>query len=146
MSSKKNLNNPLRNHIYLSVQSLKKFMVLVLVALWSLASNHCKLEQLTAFEFLQCGDMEAVAAHPESDCATDGCATLEGSIYKTEESQLATVAPLLAEIPGTSIASDLIPSPPKILFVPASLPPELFVGWQFISRTAASPRAPSFVS
>ena len=141
-----NLNNPLPRLIYTSVQLLKKIMVLALVTFWSLASNHCKLERLTAFEFLQCGDTETVTAHPESDCAADACASLEESIYKTEENQQLALAPLSAIIFSAAIADEYIPSPAQTLLVSASPPPELSVGWQFIFRTAALPRAPSFAS
>ncbi|HEX5219596.1 MAG TPA: hypothetical protein VFZ59_08505 [Verrucomicrobiae bacterium] len=128
------------------MKSLRTLLTLLLVAVWPLATSHCNLEQLPGFEFLSCA-IDADAAHAESDCETDSCASIESGVYKTEDNQQTVPTPpsftseflttmLLAqtELVSTSIND----------FAPA--PPELPKSWQFSFRTALSPRAPSLVS
>jgi hypothetical protein len=123
---------------------LKKILVLALVAVWSLAANHCKLEQLPGFQFLKCGDSASTSAHPEADCQTDGCATVESSFYKSED--VSTAMPLLAKIILVVVGWEKSPSVAQNNFTPVSAPPEFAGGWQFVFRTAAPPRAPAFTS
>ncbi len=128
------------------MQWVKKILALVMLALWSLAANHCQLEQLPGFQFLKCGEPAMTAAHPEADCQTDGCASVESSFYKMEDGKLATAAPLLAQIPLALIWSETIPPTVGNYFVSDSVPRELSPCWQFVFRTASPPRAPSFAS
>jgi len=132
--------------ILTSVKSLKTLLTLLLVTIWPLAMSHCKLEQLPGFEFLACAT-DADATHPETDCRTDSCASIESGLYKTEDTQQSVPTPpsltseflttrLLAQTELASVRIDNFAPPP----------PELPKSWQFSIRTALSPRAPSFVS
>ena len=126
------------------MQLFKKILVLALVAAWSLAANHCKLEQLPGLDFLQCVEFVDAAEHSGGDCEKDGCASLESGFYKSENARLAAPLPI-----GIAL----------VLFCPENLPPvaknnpalnsasaEIPLSWQFVFRTASPPRAPSFVS
>ena len=124
----------------------KKTLVLALVSVWSLAANHCKLEQLTGFQFLKCSAPVSASSPQEDDCQKDGCASVESSFYKMEDGKLAAAAPSLAEIPLVLIWSETIPPAAENNFISDSVPPELSPRWQFIFHTASSPRAPSFAS
>jgi hypothetical protein len=140
------LNKQLRTRIYWVVQSLKKILALVLVAVWSLAANHCKLEQLSGFQFLKCSESAAAASHPEDNCDQDGCASAESSFYKTENRKLTATAPLSAQ---TALAL-ILPAAGRLAVeknhASGTAPPELPKCWQFVFRTASPPRAPSSVS
>ncbi len=121
-------------------------MAVCLALLWLPMTSHCNLEHLRGLEFLACCNHEDTAPHQDKDCETDVCASVESGNYKTEEravtvptqSLVATISALLLTaapaIPSTSVIA--------ISSVPAELPQR----WQFAFRTAAPPRAPSFVS
>ena len=69
-------------------------MILMLVALWATASNHCRLEQFSCFDFLVCCDHEEAAPHQDKDCETDGC-SFETQLYKTESARVSAATPVL---------------------------------------------------
>ena len=128
------------------MKSLRTLLTLLLVAVWPLATSHCSLEQLPGFEFISCAT-EADDGHAETDCETDSCASIESGLYKTEDTQQKVPTPplltseflttmLLAQTESSSAGIDDLAPPP----------PELLKSWQFSSRTALSPRAPSLVS
>ncbi len=122
-------------------------MTLALAAFWLLAINHCKLEQIPVLSFLVCGDHDDAAPHQDNDCDTDGCATVEDGLYKTEETQPGISAPVFL------LAASLVPTLEDCAHVPFAhadfstvASPELPVTWQFSFRAAAPPRAPSLLS
>jgi hypothetical protein len=121
--------------------------VLGLAVLWLPVSVHCQLEQMPGLDFLSCCDHEdTTAPHQDDDCEGDACAVVESGLYKSEERQISLPAPDLA--PTMLLHS---PSPtPVSSFVPqrdaGTAPPELCRLWQFSSRAALPPRAPSVVS
>lgn len=128
------------------VQLLKKLFALALVAIWSLAVNHCNLEQLTGFQFLKCSELASAATHPVDDCQTDGCANVESGSYKTEDGQAAVHLVAAAQIPAAGIFLEPVRPAAGNHLVFQSAPLEISQGWQFVFRTAAPPRAPSFAS
>jgi len=124
----------------------KTVLTLMLVALWATASNHCRLEQFSCFDFLVCCDHDEAAPHQDTDCDTDGC-SFETQLYKTESRQVSVAAPaflfaafLLAEEPGLSA------SPSVKNTLPDAAPMELPRVWQFYHRTALPPRAPTLLA
>ena len=122
-------------------------MVLVVLALWSLAANHCKLEQLTAFAFLQCSDDCASGLpHSGKNSDTDSCASVESDNYTAKAGQLSVPAPVIGNAPVALIFSANLPLDFANIFAAQPPPPELPCGWQFVFRTASPPRAPSFAS
>jgi len=137
-----------RTGILSSVKSFQILLALTLVALWPLATSHCRLEKLPGLEFLACADNAVAEAHPDADCGTDGCASVESGFNKTEDAHLILPGPswvpspiltavLLAVVEPATTTSGLVTDP---------TPPELPRGWQFSFRAALPPRAPSCVS
>lgn len=124
---------------------LKRLTALALIALWPLATIHCKLEQLPGFQFLACSDQAERAPHQNDDCE-DSCAIVENGFCKIEDAQVCVAAsPLL---PAGEFLPSLETQPITAAsdsFSPAKSP-ELTVTWQFFFRTALPPRAPSLAS
>ena len=118
-------------------------MALAMVALWSLASNHCKLETLPGLSFLACASATTVESH----CDDSECAGVEEGGYKVEDHQsilpVALVTVDLAEIILPADGSGTEAAPAGFLTV---APPEFPHCWQFVFRTASPPRAPSFAA
>jgi hypothetical protein len=134
--------------ILTNVKWLRTMAVLTLAVLWLPVSVHCQLEQIPGLEFLSCCDHEDTSGpHQDDDCAGDACAVLESGLYKLEEHQVplpapASVGAALAAFP-TSLASD---SAAAGALVRGNDPPDFPRPWQFTSRAALPPRAPSFAS
>jgi hypothetical protein len=129
-----------------TVRWLKFIAVVGLLGLWLAAVNHCRLEQIPALGFLSC--CEEGGNSQDDDCQTDGCASLEDGLYKTENNQVQIVTPVfvLIEFPalqGKSVdGSDESGRSVLLNFAP----PEFPTSWQFFLRAAAPPRAPSLAS
>ena len=121
-------------------------MILALVALWLPATLHCKLEELPGLQFLACCDHEQAAPHQDDDCRTDSCAMLEDGLFKVSNPKVVVPPPLLAMIPdfSTAPASGRRLAPVQVCIL-ADRAPELPVTWQFSTRAALPPRAPSLV-
>lgn len=130
------------------MRTTRTTLTLLLAILWLPVSSHCLLsESASKFEFLSCCEHEeTTTAHHEDECATDACAIVEGAQYKSSF-QRVTVPPL-----DNQVAFEL---PPLLVTTlrSASIAAhrsndalvQLPVTWQFSFRTAAPPRAPSFV-
>lgn len=128
---------------------LKKVVTLMLAAFWLLAVNHCKLEEIPWLSFLTCCDHEesSKGPHHDDDCETDGCATVEEGLYKSEDSTPLLPAPLFvaALISPLPSLEEFNPSPGRSYLLTAASP-ELSRTWHFSFRAAAPPRAPSLIS
>jgi hypothetical protein len=74
---------------------LSKALALLLALLWMPMISHCDLEHLPGMEFIACCDVPAPEPHPDDDCKTDGCATVESGHYKTEEQPVSIPSPSL---------------------------------------------------
>ena len=129
-----------------AVSRLIKVFAALTLALYGLASGHCKLEGLPGFGFLQC--CCAAESEPSSprDCSQDVCGSVESGDYRSEEHSvgspgpvlvLAVLLPLADEAPVRTVSA-------TESFGPA--PPELARFWQFSHRTALPPRAPSLTA
>jgi len=131
----------------LRVTWLKRIAVLAVLALWLPATNHCKLEQIPGLAFLACCELEDSPTHQDEDCETDGCATFENQLYKTETAQIVVASPtLLLTAILSPLSADLCP-PVTASYVPPDAAPALLPRvWQFSYRTALPPRAPSLHS
>jgi hypothetical protein len=125
------------------VHRFKTTAAVVMLALWSLASNHCKLEVLPGLAFLKCPP----AAATESHCDDSECASVEAGGCKVEDQQ-SVLHPLLASVILAEIIRPLATSRRETAatMLLTVAPPELPHCWQFVFRTAASPRAPSLAS
>ncbi len=127
------------------VQWFKTFMIVTLVAVWSLASNHCRLELISAFSFVACGNQADCTGKQDKDCETDGCAAVENQLYKSENAQVQLPAPAL--LPVVFVSPIVIEDPaPSLTRLFDTTPKVLSRLWQFSYRTALPPRAPSLLS
>jgi hypothetical protein len=128
------------------MESVRKMLVLVLLALWPVVTNHCRLELLPGLDFLACDTPEPASSHQSSDCETDGCATVESSLYKSEDGEVLVgkPSPIHADLPVAllSFSSGEGPVEPVVETKRAGFRSK----WQFALRAAALPRAPSLVS
>ena len=122
-----------------------KVMAAVLALLWLPLSSHCTWEHLPGLELFSCHTEAETAPHQDDDCQSDGCAAVESGSYKIEEQPAGIPAQLLVSCIVQSLPTG-VPQSFKASSAPASPPPELSRIWQFTFRTAAPPRAPSFVS
>jgi len=124
----------------------KKLIALLLLAVWMPATMCCALERAGVPFFQQCCEDDSAESSPEAPCTDKTCCLLESGNYQTANPVPLVVTPesvfsLLALVfieppqpkPGSAGLSDSSPS-------------ELSVGWQFLSRTALPPRAPSLAS
>jgi hypothetical protein len=122
-------------------------VTLVLLAAWLPATAHCLLELSGLIPTDDCCAEASSPGRPHPNDADEGCATLESGACKLEDSR----SPL-AVLPAELWIPDLVaphdpPVPTRIcLVLPAPAPPDLPVRWQFLWRTALSPRAPSLAS
>jgi hypothetical protein len=129
-----------------TVNWLKTIAVVGLLGLWLAATNHCRLEQIPALSFLPC--CEKGGSSQDDDCQTDGCASVEDGLYKTENNQVQVVTPVFALIPFLVLpGQNAAPGLESVReALPNLAPPELPKSWQFSFRAAAPPRAPALVS
>lgn len=126
---------------------VKTVLIVLLALVWAAASNHCKLEQIPGLEFLSCCVHEDTGPHEDDDCATDGCATFENQLYKTETARVSVAAPVLLFTAFLSpLWVELSPPVPVNHVPPDAAPTVLPRVWQFSYRTALPPRAPSLLS
>ena len=130
--------------LQLSVSTLKRLLQifgLALALLWVPITSHCSWESLIGGDFFKCAPTAE-----KGDCSNDGdsCGTVESASYKVPDAAPAISAPVFAvvffQIPAPSIPLSRRIAPPT------AAPSEIPVSWQFVSRTALPPRAPSFVS
>jgi hypothetical protein len=113
------------------------------LALWGLASNHCHLEQVPGLEFLACCQHPDTAPHQDDDCDSDACSVVESGFYKIDEQVATVAAPTLGLSFVLPLWEAVAPMPAPHPIPPNCSPPELPRTWQFFSRTALPPRAPS---
>jgi len=124
------------------------FVALLLLALWLPATQHCGLEAAGIVgSAIDCHD--AGSCDPETEqtaCDLDNCQTIEDATYKAKQIYVQLAAPVeLACLccldvisPKTIIVSLLSPAR-------SDAPPELAPSWQFATRAAPAPRAPSIL-
>jgi len=133
--------------MFRAVTWVSKAMAVLVLALWMPATLHCELETMTGLGFLACCSHTHSAPHQDADCDEDACATVESGLYQIDESPPLTFRPL-ATLPAVTLgwlAQEPLPPKPAVAAT-VFAPPELDVSWQFSSRAALPPRAPSFIS
>ena len=120
-------------------------VALTLAVLWLPVTMHCALEVLLPLSFLACCSHQDAAPHEDDDCQTDACAVVESGFYKLQDyDELVTLSPGAdtdAEAFTTFDAPLERPNTPVVAASPP--PPNPAVNWQFSSRAAPQPRAPS---
>jgi hypothetical protein len=119
---------------------------MLLALLWVPLTSHCDWEHLPGLESLACCDQAKAAPHQDNDCQTDLCASVESGNYKIEERAVSAPAPVLVAVVVIPLLAPAPENPSATVAATSSVPIELPKLWQFAFRTAAPPRAPSFVS
>src|SRR5688500_10552798 len=109
----------------MGVKWIKAMLTVAFIGAFALATNHCRLEVLKGLEFLVCcshdAETQSTAPHQDDDCETDGCASLEEGLYKSEDGRVVSGVP-----PVFAIMADLVPhdeSRATALSVAGSFPP-----------------------
>ncbi len=120
-----------------------RIIALLMLALWLPVTGHCSLEAIEGLEFLSCPSETPSSSH----CDDDGCQTIESATYRVQDNHADFAVTLL--FLGCLHFQTVLTEPRGEIFSSSSLTlnsPELPQTWQFILRTALSPRAPSLVS
>ena len=132
---------------YLSkVNRLKRIMSLIVLALWASCVTRCEAARLAGRTALAC------CGEASDDCGGKPtspdhciCSWVHSGGYISES----TVVPLPHSFDVVAFIQPVdwqAPLPEARSTELIFSPPELLAGWQFTCRTAAPPRAPSFVS
>jgi len=128
------------------VNRLKPFVALIVLALWASCTIRCELWCLAGSEEAACC-VSAEAPSPAMPAPADDCVCswVKSGRYIAETSLVPL--PLPVGVLLKNLSADLsIPSSPASIAVSTTSPPDLLPSWQFSSRAALPPRAPSFVS
>jgi hypothetical protein len=124
------------------VRRFRNILFALAAILWLPASAHCQFEKIPGLAFLACQTNAN-----DSDCSEAGCCPVEKLPYKSIQIRVSIPSPdLLPLLPVAlaDIATTVSDTFNTVAF--AAAPPELPGCWQFVFRTAAPPRAPSFTS
>ncbi len=118
----------------------------MVLALWGLATMHCRLEAVPGMEFLKSCCFTDSSSHGPTDCESDGCSAVEDGKYRAEEQNASAPHPVLVATLLSTAIEALLPELEAHPFTAAKPPPELPRSWQFSFRTALPPRAPSLIA
>jgi hypothetical protein len=133
------------------MRPIKTFLTLLLAVVWMPVSSHCLiLESAKNLAVLACcseSHAEQEQEHQRNACESDGCAVVEDAQYRSTLERVTVPSPdmcVLFELPP------FVEINPKPLHgFDHSRRDDLFcltATWQFSSRAALPPRAPSSVS
>jgi hypothetical protein len=141
--SDKGVENCCGSGICMGVYRWKAIVSVLCLAVWLPATQHCRLENLPGLGFLRCpGDTDE-----KSGCAGDSCDTVEKGNYKPSDHERVVPAPVcLAMVCSLELCGDIFQKRDPCFEVSTFPPPDLPKGWQFLTRTASPPRAPSLAS
>jgi hypothetical protein len=132
---------------YLSkVNRLKRIMSLIVLALWASCVIRCEAAKLTCSTALACCDAASddCGGKPASpDHCVCGWVKSGGYIAEINTASVQHPVDLIVFVHPVDVKAPLPTArSTELIFAP----PELRPSWQFAFRTAAPPRAPSFVS
>ena len=123
-----------------------RFGAMFVVAFWLLATQHCGLEAAGIFDSHAAEPTQGCCPGGEAHCSHDGCELVEGrgvnllSAAKAPQPHLELCLSLLLSL-GVEVPE---PEPaPRVRGEAFGRPLEWIATWQFVQRTALSPRAPS---
>lgn len=122
---------------------LKTLCAVLLALLWAPVTSHCLLEDAGLIHHdAGCEAHEGEAGHGHD--GADGNCRVESSSYQLPKPH-ATLSPVPLDPPGLPYEFDAQPAACALTAPePADSPPRwLAVTWQFLSRSAPAPRAPS---
>jgi hypothetical protein len=123
------------------VKRLLQLFGLALALLWVPVASHCSWESLVGGDFFKCAP---ASDRGDCDSGSDDCASVESGSYKTSSTRLQIPAPVfivaILSLPSLAEAASQQAAPAT------AAPSNISSSWQFVFRTALSPRAPSFIS
>ena len=126
-----------------------KLVAACLLAFWLVATQHCGLESAGLFAAHESASDATGCCASSDGCATDGCEMVEEGAYRSDNAGLAIMSPQLSACPWPMVWSIDVPareSRAEVSFRRQfERPLDWLPTWQFVQRTALSPRAPSFV-
>jgi hypothetical protein len=130
-----------------AMSRLVRTLLFTLLAAWLPVTLHCRLEAAGVFTSPdECCSAATTAAIPDTDCKDDACPTVEDALFKESSASLKVAAPAVtgcfACLALVTLERDRCASP-TLSRARHAPPPELRVGWQFLSRAAPPARAPS---
>jgi len=125
-----------------NVYRVRRFIALMLLALWLPATLHCDLEAAGVKGVLGCHDHD-VPCNPH--CTVDACHSIEGLSYQFDSSLTKAPQPsfILPVPPLALVAPTLVTVPREGKIEPAVAPPEVARTWHFVMRAAPPARAPA---
>ena len=123
------------------MKRLLQLFGLTLALLWVPVASHCSWESLVGGDFFKCAP---AAEKGDCDSDSDDCASVESGSYKVSNTRLEIPIPVLVSV--FLFAPVLAEPTSRQNAPPTSAPLELSSSWQFFSRTALPPRAPSLLS
>lgn len=134
----------------LAVRTIRIAMVSLVALTWVLLTSHCRIEAMPGFEFLRCATDIHAPAESESGgdpCKDAGCCSIESAQYHAPRQHEIAPVVIFAILPAESfrVVTQSLPKEVSLGILTAA-PPELPSSWQFLSRTALPPRAPSLAS
>ena len=141
------LNRSMNTAIYWPVRYWKTSLMVLFAGSWLAASSHCAWEQLPGLSFLVCSPASGPSqSSPASHCADGFCQSVEEGNYLRSQQHSSDLVPAVAELCTLlNLVEVSIPTTAGVGVI-VGIPPELRKTWQFASRTALPPRAPSFAS
>lgn len=129
------------------MHALRRFIAILLMAVWLPAVMHCRLEAATGTD---CCKPAAAESSDHHDCGDDICGVIEGDFTRATTAECSPPPPALHEIPA---AAQLVPPlvlacspPPRGLPEFGNAPPDLVPSRHFAERTALPARAPDRAS
>ena len=120
---------------------LHKILAILFLLVWVPITSHCQLESIPGLGFLHCSSDTAENSH----CEGDECSSVESGAYKIQNNNANVPLPFFTIALFDFTLPELTTSEDTCAVI-TSAPLEFQVGWQFSSRVALPPRAPSFAS
>lgn len=124
------------------MQSWCKVMAVFLALLWVPVSSHCMLENAELIHRDLCCQPDLGHEHSHGHDAADGNCQVESRQITVQKQDLSKESLLLALLKAVEFSS-VETAPVSIIRSDGVAPPEFSPTWQFVSRAAVSPRAPS---
>lgn len=126
---------------------LRPLLVLLMVAIWLPATLHCAIDQAELLESEPaCCDEEQKEMSDNETCS-EHCAVVELGLTKGSAENAAIAAPVIVALVDWLAPMNVAPPAiPEGVSRVANSPPELARTWQFLTRAALPPRAPSSLS
>jgi hypothetical protein len=121
-----------------------KVMAVFLALLWLPVSSHCLLENAEIIHRDLCCQPDPAHEHSHGHDAADGNCQVESrqiTVQKQDLSKESLLLALLKSIEFSSVEAASV----AVIRSDGVAPPELSPTWQFVSRAAVSPRAPSIL-